>query len=172
MDSHSIGARPSATTENNATKLSNDTRPASGPSRRAMLAGMAALPLSACPAPAPAHAVGVCAKMAELIDVARDAMAEHDAYRTTVYDPCEEREVSAHTAGGPACPIPADVARRHDGLLDAVTFSENQVIDFPATTIADLHAKIAFMVDRGLFGFINASATLLADAARLAGVEA
>ena len=206
MDSHSTAARPSATTGNNATKLSNDRRcnyaesvsirvglpfevegksiqrgtetccdsqpQRIATSRRLLLAGFAALPLAACPAPAPARPAGVCAKLAELIDMARDAMTAHDDYRTSVYDQCEEQEVRAHTAGGSACPIPADVARRNDALLDAVTHTENQVMDFPSTTIADLHAKIAFMVDRGLFGVLNPSATLLADAARLAGVEA
>lgn len=206
MDSHSIAARPSATTEKNATNLSEDRRctyaatvsirtgqpseaegktilpgaetccdgqpPRIATSRRLLLAGFAALPLAACPAPVPARPADVCAKLAELIDVARDAMTDHDDYRTTVYDPCEEREVLAHMTGGPACPIPTDVARRHDDLLDAVTHTENQVMDFPSTTIADLHAKIVFMVDRGLFGVLNPSATLLADAARLAGVEA
>ncbi len=172
MDSHSIGSRPSATTGNNATKLSNDARPASGPSRRAMLAGMAALPLSACPAPAPAHAAGVSAKLAELIDVARDANAEQARFYSEVYNGHEEREIAARLAGGAPCPIPGDVTSRDNELCAASTEAETRVMNWPATTPADFHAKIAAMVAFGLFNVADQSRNMLADAARLAGMEA
>ncbi|PXA96956.1 hypothetical protein DMC47_16130 [Nostoc sp. 3335mG] len=41
-------------------------------SRRLLLAGFAALPLAACPAPVPARPAGVCAKLAKLIERAAD----------------------------------------------------------------------------------------------------
>lgn len=169
MDAHSIGSRPSATTENTAIEFPNDTRPASGPSRRAMLAGMAALPLSACPAPVPARPAGVCAKLAELIDVATDANAAHARFYSEVYEGHEAREISARQAGGDPCPIPADVASRDDDLCAATTAAEKRVMDWPAATPADFHAKVAAMVAFGLFNVTDQSQNMLADATRLAG---
>lgn len=172
MDSHSIGSRPSATTENNATNLSNDTRPASGPSRRAMLAGMAALPLSACPAPAPARPAGVCAKLAELIDVATEAHVAYDRFYSDTYEAHEAREVAAHTAGGEPCPIPAEIARQEDELCAASLKTAHAVVQFPVTTPADFLAKVTAMASFGLIDMTDQSATLLTDVARLAGKEA
>lgn len=91
MDAHSIGARPSATTDNTAINHLNDC-PASGPSRRALLAGMAALPLSACPTPAPARPTGVCAKLAGLIAAYTTTEAEYDRFCAEVYNPAVERQ--------------------------------------------------------------------------------
>lgn len=166
MDAHSIGSRPSATTDTTATNHLND-RPASGPSRRTLLAGLAVLPLAACPAPAPARPAGVCAKLAELIDVANDARAASDAHYEThlkpfaKVSPAERSRLVAHAT-----------RLRSNDLGDESAWAEIAVCQFVANSPADFHAKIVFMIERDIFSGMDWSAEMLADATRLAGKEA
>lgn len=143
-------------------------------SRRLLLAGLAVLPLSACPAPVPAQAApaGISADLASLLVAASFTQATQNSYYKTVYEPHEQREACARAAGLGPRPIPAEVERRNIALEDALFAAEKQVAYFPAATPADLYAKVAFMVERAMFDGLDMSATLLADAARLAGKEA
>lgn len=94
MERHSIGAPCSATPANSAIENTNTIRAVMAPSRRAMLAGMAALPLSACPAPAPAKAAshGACPELAGLIAAYVAIDAEYDRFCADVHDPAVERQ--------------------------------------------------------------------------------
>lgn len=140
--------------------------------RRNLMAAVAVLPIAACPAPATAVTTAVSAKLAELIDVATDANAAHDRFYTNTYDAHEAREVAARTAGGEPCPIPAHIARQEDELCAASIKAEHAVVRFPIATPADFLAKVTAMAAFGLLDMTDQTATLLADVARLAGVEA
>lgn len=140
--------------------------------RRNLMAAVAVLPIAACPAPAPARAAGVCAKLAELIDVAKDAHVAYDRFYSDNYEAHEAREVAAHTAGGEPCPIPADIAQQEDELCGASIKTAHAVVQFPVTTPADFLAKVTAMASFGLLDMTDQTATLLADVARLAGKEA
>lgn len=200
--------------------------------RRNLMAAVAVLPIAACPAPATAAPDKVSAKLAELIDVARETMARSDKHYYEVELPAHERAEAAiasiphvtvpvnrpdETYWTTADPHAARLARsilaghpnrgrgkreplrrflavdlrrkrqvervRREVGLTAATAASNDysdrnalaewdVIRFPVTSPADFHAKIAFMVERGLFEGIDHSEQMLADATRLAGKEA
>ncbi len=200
--------------------------------RRNLMAAVAVLPIAACPAPATATADGVSAKLAELINAARETMARSDNYYYEVEIPAHQRAEAA-VAGIPHVTVPvnrpdetywttadphaarlarsilaghpnrgrgkreplrrflaADLRRkrrvervRREVGLTAATAASNDYSDsnaaaewdvarFPVASPADFHAKIAFMVERQMFDGLNHSEQMLADAARLAGVEA
>lgn len=58
-----------------------------------------------------------------------------------------------------------------DALNDATAQAEERVADFAASTLADLHAKVAFMHRRDMGNGMDRVATVLADLDRLASVE-
>jgi hypothetical protein len=68
---------------------------------------------------------------------------------------------------------PAIVAalKRQDDLSNAWADAMADVCHFPASTAADLHAKLAFMVQHKMFEGVNWGDVLLADAARLKKME-
>lgn len=68
---------------------------------------------------------------------------------------------------------PAIVAalRRQDDLSSVWADAMADVCHFPASAAADLHAKLAFMVQHKMFEGVNWGDVLLADAARLAKME-
>ncbi len=140
--------------------------------RRNLMAAVAVLPIAACPAPAPAMSTTVSAKLAELIDAATDANAAQARFYSEVYEGHEEREIAARLAGGDPCPIPDDVTSRDNDLCAASSEAETRVMNWPAATPADFYAKVAAMVEFGLFNVTDQSRNVLADAARLAGKEA
>ncbi len=132
MDAHSIGARPSATTNDYTITHLND-RPTSGPSRRALLAGLAVLPLSACPAPVPARPAGVCAKLAELIDAANDARDVHNRHDAEVVEPLGQRVREAiDKLPHVAVPIRDDVSFWTTANPEAVRTARALVRQYPA----------------------------------------
>lgn len=141
-------------------------------SRRNLMAAVAVLPIASCPAPAPAVPTTVSAKLAELIDLANDANATQARFYSEVYEAHEEREIAARLAGGAPCPIPDDVTSLDNDLCAASSESETHVMNWPAATPADFYAKVAAMVEFGLFNVTDQSLNMLADAARLAGKEA
>ncbi len=140
--------------------------------RRNLMAAVAVLPIAACPAPAAAAPSNVSAELSALLHAASWTQAEHSHFYRAVYEPLEQLEVRARVNGSDLCPIPAEVEHRDDKLRQAVYAAEKQVMHHPVATAVDLHAKVAFMVERALFDGFDPSATLLADAARLAGMEA
>lgn len=68
---------------------------------------------------------------------------------------------------------PAIIAaiKRQDDLSSVWADAMGAVCHYPASTAADLHAKLAFMVKHRMFEGINWGEELLADAARLAKLE-
>ena len=61
---------------------------------------------------------------------------------------------------------------RADRMTDAVAEAEERAAEYPAVTLADLHAKLALMERRGMGDGIDRTAVILADVVRIMGGEA
>lgn len=67
----------------------------------------------------------------------------------------------------------ADAANdRQDAMYTMCANAQSAVAAHPVTTVADLHAKLAFMVKHDMGDGMDWTEELFADAARIAGVEA
>lgn len=66
----------------------------------------------------------------------------------------------------------SDVIDEADAISARASDAQDAVGMFPCRTIADLHAKLAFMAENGMGDGVDWTSELLADAARLSGQEA
>ena len=109
--------------------------------------------------------------LATLIEASGAALTAQTKYYREVFEPHEQHEINARASGGEPSPVPDEVERQNAALEDALYATEKEVALYPAATPSDFYAKTAFMVERQMFDSAQIAATLLADAARLAGQE-
>jgi len=113
---------------------------------------------------------GTSAEMAALLTVAGQKEAAYFAYQRTVLDAAERRYAEAGDgAAKEAAKLEWDTVNDHfDRLVEQASEAQLAVCRHPVTTAADLRAKLAFIVHHQMGGGMGWSATLLADAERIA----
>jgi hypothetical protein len=108
--------------------------------------------------------------MTALLTVAGQKEAAYFAYQRTVLDPAGRRYAEAGDgAAKEAAKLEWDTVNDHfDRLVEQASEAQLTVCRYPLTTMADLHAKLAFIVHHQMGGGMDWNATLLADAERIA----
>lgn len=92
--------------------------------------------------------------------IAREAVERHQREVLDQYEPSSTASsTDAHQ----------QAIADNNALNDAAARALHQVADFPATTAADLHAKLSFMVEHDMGDGMDWLPELLADAERLTG---
>lgn len=111
----------------------------------------------------------ISAEMAALLSVAGQKEAAYFAYQRAVLDPAKQRHIEAGGTAKEETKREWDTANDHfDMLVEQASAAQLSVCHYPITTAADLRAKLAFIVQHQMGGGMDWSATLLADAERIA----